>query len=303
MGIAVVFPGQGSQSPDMATPWASHPVGREVLDLAADVLGRDVVEGCHDPSLLSTTAFVQPALLAVEVAAWRVLESAGLRPIGTAGHSLGEFSALVAAGVLDLADAVGLVRVRGEAMQRASAASPGGMVALLGVGPGDASALCEEARGGEVLVVANENSPQQVVVSGSVGACERLEALARARSVRAVRLAVAGAFHSELMAPALDPLRDAIEATTFHPPRFPVASNVTGDLVDDALELRALLVRHVVSPVRWQRCVATLVDAGADTFVEAGPGDVLTKLAKRTAPGSRAIAVGDPEAAAASVTG
>jgi [acyl-carrier-protein] S-malonyltransferase len=169
------------------------------------------------------------------------------------------------------------------------------MTALLGVGPEDAAAMCDEVRGDDVLMVANENSPQQVVLSGSVPAIERAEALAAERKIRAVRLKVAGAFHSPLMEPAVEPLGAAIDTFAFGPPRFPIANNVTGELVDDPEELRALLKRHVISPVRWARSARALQEAGADVFVEAGPGDVLTKLAKRVVPGARAVAVGTPE--------
>lgn len=301
MGAAVVFPGQGSQTVGMADPWLTDPVAARVIEEVGAAIGRDVAAGARDPDALATTAFAQPALLACEVAAARVLEDAGLRPIAAAGHSLGEFSALVAAGVLSLADAARIVAVRGDAMQAAADAHPGAMTALLGVDTTDAAALCDASRGDDVLLVANENSPQQVVVSGSIDAIVRLEAACAERKIRAVRLAVAGGFHSPLMEPVIAPLRAAITAAAFAAPRFPVASNVTGALVEDPDEIRDLLVRHVVSPVRWVACVAAVVAAGADRLVEAGPGDVLTKLAKRVAPGVPAVAVGDPAAARAAV--
>jgi [acyl-carrier-protein] S-malonyltransferase len=294
--IAVVLPGQGSQFAGMADPWASHPAGRAVTDEASEALGRDLVSDCHDEALLATTEFAQPALLTCDVAAFRVLEASGaIRCVGAAGHSLGEFAALVAAGAVSFADALRIVVVRGREMQRAGEARPGAMSALVGLGAADAAAMCEEARGDDVLVVANENSPQQVVISGSVPAIERAEALCVERRIRAVRLRVAGAFHSPLMEPAVVPLRDAIDAASLSTPRFPVASNVTGELVDDAAAMRESLVRHVVSPVRWESCAHALRAAGAETFVEAGPGDVLTKLAKRVVPGATAMAVGSPE--------
>jgi [acyl-carrier-protein] S-malonyltransferase len=302
--LAAVLPGQGSQFAGMADPWVSHPAGRAVIDEASEVLGRDLVSDCSDEALLATTEFAQPALLACDVAAFRVLEDSGVRGwVGAAGHSLGEFAALVAADVLSFGDALRIVQVRGREMQRAGEARPGTMTALLGVGAEDAAALCDEARGDDVLLVANENSPQQVVISGSVPAIERAEALCSQRKIRAVRLRVAGAFHSPLMEPAVAPLRDAIDAAVFSQPRFPVASNVTGELVDDASMMRELLVRHVVSPVRWESCAQALRAAGAETFVEAGPGDVLTKLAKRVVPGATAEAVGSPEAAATFAVG
>ena len=299
MHAAIVFPGQGSQFTSMADVWITHAAARAVLDDATDAMGRDVVAGCRDDDALATTEFVQPAILACDVAAFRVLDAFGIAFVGAAGHSLGEFAALVAAGVLALGDALRIVAVRGRAMQAAGEARPGTMTALLGVGSADAAALCDDARGDDVLLIANENSPQQVVISGSVPAIERAEALAGERELRAVRLNVAGAFHSPLMEPAVEPLSAAISEAAFAPPRFPIASNVTGALVSDPAELRALAQRHVVSPVRWGSCAGALRGLGADTFVEAGPGDVLTKLAKRAVPGARAVAVGSPEAASA----
>jgi [acyl-carrier-protein] S-malonyltransferase len=266
-----------------------------------------VVAGAHDEAAMATTEFVQPALLACGVAAFRVLEAEGLAEapggiVGAAGHSLGEFSALVAAGVLPLAGALRVVVVRGEAMQRAGETRPGTMTALLGTGPDDAEALCDEARGDDVLLVANRNSPVQSVISGSVAAIERAEALAADRRIRAVRLQVAGAFHSPLMEPAVQPILDELATLSFSGPAFPIAENVSGTLVDDPAELRSLLERHVVSPVRWQDDAEALAAAGATTFLECGPGDVLTKMAKRVVPGATALAVGSPEAAMAAVS-
>lgn len=303
MHAAVVFPGQGSQFVGMADPWLAHGAGRQVLEEASAAMGRDVVAGCRDEVALATTEFVQPALLACDVAAFRVLEAEGAASVGAAGHSLGEFAALVAAGVLDLADALRIVVERGRAMQAAGEERPGTMCALLGLGAREAEALCDEARGEDVLAVANENSPQQAVISGSVAAVERAEALASERRIRAVRLKVSGAFHTLLMEPAVEPISAAIDEVGFHTPRFPVAANVSGELVEDPAELRALLKRHVVSPVRWERCAKALRATGAEVFLEAGPGDVLTRLAKRTVPGARAVAVGSPEDAAGVLAG
>jgi [acyl-carrier-protein] S-malonyltransferase len=279
----------------MADAWATHPASKAVLEEASATLHRDIAEGSRDEAALATTEFVQPAILALDVAAFRVLQDEGATFSGAAGHSLGEFAALVATEVLDLTAAIEIVIVRGRAMQEAGERQPGTMTALLGVGPEDAAAMCDEVRGDDVLMVANENSPQQVVLSGSVPAIERAEALAAERKIRAVRLKVAGAFHSPLMEPAVEPLGAAIDTFAFGPPRFPIANNVTGELVDDPEELRALLKRHVISPVRWARSARALQEAGADVFVEAGPGNVLTKLAKRVVPGARAVAVGTPE--------
>ena len=299
----MVFPGQGSQYAGMADPWVGHPAGRSILEEASDALGRDIVTGCDDDDALATTEFVQPALLACDVAAFHVLEAEGVAPVGVAGHSLGQFAALVAAGAVSLADALDLVVIRGAAMQRAGEERPGAMTALLGVGAADAASLCDEARGDDELVVANENSPAQVVISGSVAAIERAETLAKERRIRAVRLPVAGAFHSPLMEPARAAIDERIDAIGFSAPRCPVAENVTGTLVSDPDELRSLLKRHVVSPVRWASSILALGEGGAGAFLEAGPGDVLTKLMKRILPDAVALAVGSPEEARAAASG
>jgi [acyl-carrier-protein] S-malonyltransferase len=304
MDTAVVFPGQGSQFVGMADPWVDHPAGEAVLEAASDALGRSILEGCRNEDALQTTEFVQPALLACDVAAFRVLQASGLTDVvGVAGHSLGEFAALVAADALVLADALALVVVRGAAMQRAGEERPGAMCALLGVGAADAERLCAEVRDDEELVVANHNSPAQSVVSGTVAAIERLEAAAKERKVRVVRLNVAGAFHSELMRPAVQPVLDALEGIALSDPVFPIAENVTGELVTDAGRLRELLGRHVVSAVHWEEGVRNLAAGGADRFLEAGPGDVLTKLMKRIDPTLAAVPIGSPEAVGASFDG
>jgi len=297
----VLFPGQGSQAPGMADPWADHEAGRAVLEEVSAAMGRDVTAGCRDPDLLGTTEFAQPALLACDVAAFRVLEAEGVRFGAAAGHSLGEFAALVAAGVVDLPSALAVVVARGRAMQMASERRPGTMTALIGIGPDDAAEICEIAGRGDVLAVANENAANQVVLSGTVAAIERSEEIAKSRGARAIRLNVAGAFHSPLMQPAVEPIREALAATAFRAPTFPIVANVSGESVDEPAAMRDLLARHVVSPVRWERSMRTLAEAGFDAFVEAGPGQVLTKLVKRQLPGVRAAAIGSPRDASAFV--
>lgn len=301
MALAAIFPGQGSQFSGMADPWVTHEVGRAVIEEVSRAMGRDLVADCHDDDALSTTDLVQPALLACDVAAFRVLEAEGARVEAAAGHSLGEFAALVAAGVLDFASALRAVVARGRAMQAASLERPGTMTALLGISPQDAVDICEDAGRGDVLAVANENASNQVVLSGSVTAVERAEEQARSRGAKAIRLKVAGAFHSPLMRPAVDPIREALAELEFREPRFPVVANVSGTIIGDPAALRELLARHVVSPVRWERSMHALAEAGFDTFVEAGPGQVLSKLAKRALPGARTASVGSPEEAAAFV--
>jgi [acyl-carrier-protein] S-malonyltransferase len=297
--IAVLFPGQGSQYAGMADPWLAHPAGKEVLAEASEVLGYDVVEAARDEGRLGTTEVVQPLLFACDLAAFRVLESEGMRFAMAAGHSLGEFVALAAAGAVPVDQALRAVVERGRAMQEASEESPGGMTALVGLSPEEAADVCRIAGRGDVLTVANENSPKQTVLSGSLAAVERAEELARSRKVKAVRLKVAGAFHSKLMEPALPRVRAAVAKLGFGRPRFPIIPNASGRPTDQPSALRDLLSRHLVSPVRWGRSMHAMAEAGVELFVEAGPGDVLSKLVKRCVPGARALSVGSPEEALA----
>jgi [acyl-carrier-protein] S-malonyltransferase len=262
VAVAILFPGQGSQFPGMADPWTEHPAGHAVLEEASEAMGRDVVAGCRDEQALSTTEFVQPALLACDVAASRVLEAQGVAFGAAAGHSLGEFAALVAAGVLDLVPALEAVVTRGRAMQRAAEERPGTMTALIDVGSDEAAEICEVAGRGDVLAVANENASNQVVLSGSVPAIERAEEAAKSRGVKAIRLKVAGAFHSPLMQPAVEPIRAALAGLEFREPRFPIVANVSGRFVGDPAALRDGLSRHVVSPVRWERSMLALGGGG-----------------------------------------
>ena len=299
MKIAVLFPGQGSQYPGMADPWSSHPAGRTVLEEASAALGWDVAEACRDEDQLADTAVVQPALFVCDLAAFRVLEAEGVRFDMAAGHSLGEFVALVASGAVGFEPMLEAVVERGRAMHDASEASPGAMTALVGISPDDAAEICRVAGRGDVLTVANENSPKQTVVSGSVAAIERAEDLARSRKARVLRLNVAGAFHSPLMRPALDRVRAAIARLRFDTPSMAVAPNAAGKLESHPYALRDLLSRHLVSPVKWERSVRAMATAGAEVFVEAGPGDVLAKLTKRCVPGARAVSVGTPAEAQA----
>jgi [acyl-carrier-protein] S-malonyltransferase len=297
---AVLFPGQGSQYLGMADPWADHPEARPVLDESSEVLGYDVIEACRDESRLADTAIVQPALFACDLAAFRVLEGEGFRFDAAAGHSLGEFVALVAAGATDLKPALEAVVERGRAMHEAGKINPGAMTALVGLSPDEAADICRVAGRGDVLMVANENSPKQTVLSGSIPAIERAEELAKSRKCRVVRLKVAGAFHSPLMRPALDRVRAAVARLQFRAPRFPVIPNASGRPTAQPSALRDLLARHLVSPVKWERSMrAAASELGVEWFVEAGPGDVLSKLAKRCVPEARATSVGTPDEARA----
>lgn len=297
--IAVLFPGQGSQYPGMADPWTAHPAGKEVLAQASEILGYDVIDAAQDEDRLAATDVVQPLVFACDLAAFRVLEAEGVEFDMAAGHSLGEFVALVAAGALTMDAALAAVIERGRAMQEASDATPGGMTALVRLSPDEAAAIVDTAGRGDVLTVANENSPKQTVISGSIPAIERAEDLAKTRNVRAVRLKVAGAFHSKLMEPALPRVRAAIARLDFADPRFEVVPNVSGRPTSRGSALRDLLARHLVSPVRWERSIRAMAASGVDLFVEAGPGDVLSKLTKRCVPGARSATVGSPEDAQA----
>jgi [acyl-carrier-protein] S-malonyltransferase len=295
--VAVLFPGQGSQFTAMADPWLDHDAGRAVLHEISEMWGRDVVALCRDDGALRTTELVQPALFACDLAAFRVLEADGARFDVAAGHSLGEFVALVAAGALDLRPAFEVVLERGRAMEGASRTKPGAMTAIIGLSPEAATEVCHVAGRGDVLEVANENAPKQIVLSGSREAIERAEEAARTKGAKAIRLRVAGAFHSPLMRPALDQVREAISRLEFRLPNMAVVPNASGRPTSEPSALRDLLSRHLVSPVRWERSIRAMADAGATTFVEAGPGDVLMKLVKRITPGASVLSARSPEEA------
>jgi [acyl-carrier-protein] S-malonyltransferase len=292
--IAGLFPGQGSQYPGMADPWTVHPAGKDVLAEASEVLGYDIVMACRDEERLADTSVVQPALFACDLAAFRVLEAEGLRFAMAAGHSVGEFVALATAGAVEPREALEAVVERGRAMQEASEGRRGAMTALLGLSAEEAAAICRTAGRGDVLTVANENSPKQTVVSGTLEAIERAEEMARSRGARVVRLKVAGAFHSPLMQPALARVREAVARMSFREARFPIVPNASARPSSHPSALRDLLSRHLVSPVQWDRSMRAMGDAGVELFVEAGPGEVLSKLVKRCVPGARGVAVGSP---------
>jgi [acyl-carrier-protein] S-malonyltransferase len=295
MGVGLLFPGQGSQSVGMVDAWAAHPTGKAVIDEANEVFGQDLVQLAHDEDALKRTDVVQPVTLVCELAAFRILQDTGVEVSAAAGHSLGEFAALTAAGVITAAEAMEIVRVRSRAMQQASDSGNGAMAAIIGMSPEDAAALCEEAAQGDVLLVANENSPVQTVLSGSSAAIERAEELARGRSARAIRLPLPGAFHSPLMEPARVEVEAAIGNVTFNQPAFPVIPNALGRASSDAAELRSALLVHLVSPVHWVATMEAMKGLGVDRLVEAGPGDVLTKLAKRAVPDIPVVAARTPD--------
>lgn len=275
-----------------------HPVSAAAVREASEALGLDIAAAVHAPGALDRTDVTQLALLTCEVAAWRVLEDEGLRPIAAAGHSLGEFAALVATGATSFAAALDAVQARADAMQRACEERPGAMLAVMGLPRDDVAAICAEAAQGDDLVVANENHPLQTVISGEVAAVERATELAKARNGHPVRLPVAGAFHSPLMGAGLGQVAAAVTRMGIVDPQFAVVENVSAEPTTDAAVLEDLLCRHLVSPVRWVASVQAMADMGVGLFVEAGPGDVLTRAIRRCLPTAEAVAVGTPEEAA-----
>lgn len=300
MSIAFQFPGQGSQAVGMGASLAdAYPEARAVFEEADAVLGFELSRLCWEgpEEKLRQTENAQPALLVHGIAAARVLAGRGVEPIATAGHSLGEFTAHVAAGSLDFADATRLVRVRGEAMARAGRARPGAMAAVIGLDETDVERLCEEAGGGgDTLVPANYNSPGQIVISGTAAAVRRAVEMAKERGARmAVELQVSGAFHSPLMAPAVPALAEALEETEVRRARIPVVANVDANPVTEPEEIRRRLLDQVTGAVRWTRCVLGLRDLGARRFVEPGPGNVLTGLLRRIDRSLEGVAVGVAE--------
>lgn len=276
---------------------AARRVFEEVDEALGESLSTTIFGGPEDA--LTLTANAQPALMATSIATLRALEATGVDVASTArfvaGHSLGEYSALVAAGSLTITDAARLLRARGRAMQNAVPAGEGAMAALLGVDLEVAAAVAAEAAEGDVCDVANDNAPGQVVLSGSKAAVERAVAIAKTRGAkRAILLAVSAPFHCSLMAPAAAAMAEALASATVRAPVVPLYANVTAAPVNDPAEIRRLLVEQVTGTVRWRECVAALAADGIDCFVEIGAGSVLTGLAKRIAKDARAFAVGTP---------
>ena len=275
----------------------------DLYQWASACLGWDLAETLRmaSPDELRQTYIAQPAIFCVSVAALRALEAAGVpRPAYVAGHSLGEFSALVAAGVLSFEAGLLLVARRAEAMQRAADARPGSMSSVLGLSAEGVEMAVEATAQDQVLAVANDNAPGNVVVSGEWAALERLPAAAKELGAkRVVPLNVGGAFHSPLMAPAVEVFEPHLAAAPLRDPAIPVVANATAEPVTDAEELRALLARQLTGRVRWTESVRRMSALGVDTFIEVGPGTVLSGLIKRTVDGTRMLAAGDAEGVAA----
>ena len=294
-GVAFVFPGQASQKAGMAAELLEHePTARQLFDRAGEVLGLNLAGLCTagGDAALTRTDTAQPALLATCVAWHEALRERGLMPQVVAGHSLGEFSAWVAAGVLGFEEALRLVRRRGELMEEASDRRPGGMVAVIGLQEAQVAEICKRAASAGVVAVANHNSPGQVVVSGEPDALDRVVEEAAAQGGRAIALRVSGAFHSPLMEDAAYSFAELVSKLALKPPRVPVIANFTAEPVTDAEAARQAMSRQMTSPVLWTASVRRMMRDGVQTFIEVGPGQVLSKLIQRISSDVRALPVG-----------
>ena len=300
MSFAFIFPGQGSQSVGMMAAYGDSPIVRATFDEASTALGEDlwtmVAEGPAER--LSQTVNTQPIMLTAGVAVWRLWESLGGKtPAVVAGHSLGEYSALVAAGALKLSDAVPLVRLRAAAMQEAVPVGTGAMAAILGLDDDGIAAACAEAAQGEVVEPVNFNAPGQTVIAGHQGAVERACEACKARGAkRAVLLPVSAPFHSSLLRPAADRLAIALADIAIATPTIPVINNVDVAIETDPVRIKDALVRQAAKPVRWVEIIQKIAASGVTTAAECGPGKVLAGLTKRCADGITGVALADIDA-------
>jgi [acyl-carrier-protein] S-malonyltransferase len=297
--LAFVFPGQGSQSVGMLAELSElHPLVKDAFREASDGAGVDLwaLSQGGPEEMLDRTEYTQPALLAAGVAVWRLWQSrGGAQPVLLAGHSLGEYSALVAAGALSLADGAHLVRLRGQLMQEAAPAGTGAMAAVLGAEDAVVVDACREASGDEVVVPANYNSPGQVVIGGHAAAVDRALALLAERGVRkAVKLAVSVPSHTPLMREAANRLSETMAGMRWHAPKIPVVQNVDAEVHEGVQSIRDALVRQLYLPVQWTGCVQALAARGATRIGECGPGKVLAGLVKRIDKSLDARALGTP---------
>jgi [acyl-carrier-protein] S-malonyltransferase len=302
--VAFVFPGQGSQSVGMLDAWGEHPVVKQTLQEASDALHEDVAQLIHEgpKEALALTTNTQPVMLVAAVAAWRVWRAeGGALPMAVAGHSLGEYSALVAAEVLTLSQAAPLVRLRAAAMQEAVPVGTGAMAAILGLDAAAVIAGCAQAQAtfgsgsAEVVEAVNFNDPGQTVIAGSKAAVDKAcEMLKAGGAKRALPLPVSAPFHSSLMKPAAERLKQALVETTLASAQLPVINNIDVSVASDADAIRDALYRQAFGPVRWVECVKAMQARGATLLVECGPGKVLAGMAKRIDPALTGAPLYDP---------
>ena len=301
--LAFVFPGQGSQSLTMLAGHSSQPVVIDTFAEASEALGYDLwaltQQGPEEQ--LNQTDKTQPAILAASIALWRLWRAeGGLPPAFVAGHSLGEYSALVAAGSLAFAEAVKLVELRGQLMQQAVPAGQGGMAAILGLDDADVLAACAEAAQGEVVSAVNFNAPGQVVIAGSAAAVTRAVEACKARGAkRAMPLPVSVPSHCALMRPAAERFAEAVAAVAWQAPQIPLVQNVSASVVADLATLKADLLAQLYSPVRWVESIVCMAEQGVSDLVECGPGRVLSGLNKRCVKGINTYNLDTPDAFAA----
>lgn len=299
-GFAFVFPGQGSQSVGMLDAFGDHPAVRAVLEEASQALSEDIARLIHEgpKEALELTTNTQPVMLVAGIACYRAwLAEGGRTPAVVAGHSLGEYTALVAAGALRLSDALPLVRLRAQAMQRAVPVGQGAMAAILGLDAAEVSRVCAEvqAQRGEVVSAANFNDPKQTVISGAKAAVDAAcEALKAAGAKRALPLAVSAPFHCALMKPAAEDLQPVLARTDFAPPAIDVINNIDVQAPREGAAIRDALYRQAFGPVRWVEIVQAMRARGVDAIIECGPGKVLSGMVKRIEPELRTTTVLDP---------
>lgn len=301
MKYSLIFPGQGAQRPGMGKSFYDrYDASRKVFEDADEALGfplsKTIFEGT--PEELAKTVITQPSILVASIAAFRALESeyGAVTPHSAAGHSLGEYTALVAAGVISLADGVRLVHLRGGLMQDAVPLGNGSMTAIVGMELSQVQAVCEEAAQGEVCQAANVNAPTQVVVSGHAGAIARVAAtIEAAGTAKIIPLRVSAPFHCDLMRPVAEKLREAFEKIEWHGPKYPIVTNVDAKPVSSVAEIKDALYRQTFSPVLWSQSVLEMDRDGTESYIELGPGSVLSGLIRKICKGKRPCSVSDAD--------